>query len=129
MSRLPLMAATLLAALLLPAGANAFAQPTLTASTPAAGAKVTAVRGLSLHFSEALTTDGSSIDLVMTDMPGMAHHQPMKISGFTIRIAPDGKSLTATFPRALPAGSYELRWHITTTGKERAQGSYSFTVK
>lgn len=129
MSRLPLIAATLLAATLLPAGGMALAQPTLTTSTPAAGTTVKALRGLSLHFSEALIKDGSGLDLVMTDMPGMPHHQPMKISGFTTLIAPDGKSLTATFPRTLPTGSYELRWHIATAGKERAQGSYSFTVK
>jgi len=129
MSRIPLLAAPLLAALLHPFGGAALAQPGLTASTPAAGTTVTAVRSLSLRFSETLIEDGSGIDLVMTGMPGMAHHQPMKISGFATHLAPDGMGLAITLPRALPAGSYQLRWHVVTTGKERAQGDYSFTVK
>jgi len=107
----------------------AMAQPQLVSSTPAAKAAVSKPTRLSLTFSEKLVAGTSGFDLVMTGMPGMADHPPMPIKGFTASIGPDGKSLIATLPRALPAGSYDLNWHATGGDQGKAQGRYSFTVK
>lgn len=107
----------------------AMAQPQLVSSTPAAKAAVSKPTRLSLTFSEKLLAGASGFDLVMTGMPGMADHPPMPIKGFTASIGPDGKSLIATLPRALPGGSYDLSWHATGSDQSKAQGRYSFTVK
>ena len=35
----------------------------------------------------------------------------------------------ATVPRALPAGSYDLKWHIVGADQHKMEGGYSFKVK
>ena len=68
-------------------------------------------------------------ELVMTGMPGMANHAPMKITGFTAAIGPDRKTLTLLLRRALTAGSYRVTWHAVAADTHRVQGTFAFTVK
>ena len=84
---------------------------------------------LPLTFSEKLLAPLSGIDLTMTVMPGMADHAPMPIKGFRTAVDRDGKTLVVTLPRALPAGSYDLNWHIVGADQHKIAGKYSFSVK
>ena len=125
MRRLALLVAPALALLALPGAA--FAHPKLVSSTPAANTAVAKPTKLTLTFSEALVGPLSGIELVMTGMPGMANHAPMPIKGFAT--ATNGKVLTVTLPRALPAGSYQLKWHAVAGDQHRIEGQYSLTVR
>lgn len=127
MSRLPLTSALAsLAALALVVPGIAMAHPKLVSSSPAAGASVAKPTEITLNFSETLVGPLSGIELVMTGMPGMAGHKPMPISGFTTKA--EGKTLKIKLPRALPAGSYNLKWHAVAADQHRIQGSFDFKV-
>lgn len=114
-----------LAAAALPAAA--LAHPKLVSSTPAQNAAVSRPTSLSLTFSEALVAPLSGIELTMTAMPGMADHKPMPVKGFTTKV--NGKTMAATLPRALPIGTYLLKWHVVAADQHRIEGSYTFKVK
>jgi len=105
----------------------ALAHPKLVASSPAANATVSKPTSVSLTFSESLLAPMSGIELTMTAMPGMAAHSPMKVAGF--KTAVTGKTIVATLPRALPAGTYALKWHAVAADTHRIEGSYGFKVK
>lgn len=124
MTRYFLTAAAVLA-LALPGVASAHSK--LVSSTPAANATVAKPTKLSLTFSETFLAPMSGAELVMTGMPGMANHEPMPIKGFKTDV--NGKTMTLTFPRALPAGSYDLKWHIVGADQHKMEGGYSFKVK
>ena len=124
MTRYFLTAAAVLA-LALPGVASAHSK--LVSSTPAANATVAKPTKLSLTFSETFLAPMSSAELVMTGMPGMANHEPMPIKGFKTDV--NGKTMTLTVPRALPAGSYDLKWHIVGADQHKMEGGYSFKVK
>lgn len=125
MRRLALLAAPALALLALPG--TAFAHPKLLSANPAANTAVAKPTKLTLTFSEDLVGPLSGIELVMTGMPGMANHAPMPIKGF--KTAAAGKVLTVTLPRALPAGTYNLKWHAVAADQHRIEGQYAFTVR
>ncbi|BBD02175.1 copper resistance protein C [Sphingobium sp. YG1] len=95
---------------------------------PAADAVVTAPTKVQLAFSETLVAQFSGIDLTMTEMPGMKMG-PMKMNGVKAALAPDGKTLVATFAKPLSAGTYKVDYHIVSTDTHRVQGSYTFKVK
>lgn len=124
MTRYFLTAAAALA-LALPGVASAHSK--LVSSTPAANATVAKPTKLSLTFSETFLAPMSGAELVMTGMPGMVNHEPMPIKGFKTDV--NGKTMTLTFPRALPAGSYDLKWHIVGADQHKMEGGYSFKVK
>lgn len=113
-------------AFLLPA-APAAAHPRLVSATPAANASVARPNQIVLTFSEKLIAPLSGIELTMTAMPGMANHPRMPIRGFTTKI--EGKTLTAKLPRPLPAGTYELKWHVVAADQHRIENTYTFTVR
>ena len=113
------------AAFVMPAGAIAHVE--LVSSTPAASATVTKPTKLRLTFSETFLAPLSGAELTMTGMPGMSQHAPMPIKGFKTSV--EGKTMTLTLPRALPAGSYLLKWHLVGADQHKMEGSYSFTVK
>ena len=92
---------TSIAASALAAG-PAFAHAKLVSAAPAADAKASNVRTLSLNFSETLIEKMSGVEIVMTGMPGMTNHAPMKVSGFKTALTAD---------------------------THRIEGSYSFSVK
>ena len=121
-----LLTATLLLAV---APSAAMAHPKLLSSAPAANATVAKPTKLTLTFSEKLLAPLSGVDLVMTGMPGMADHAPMPIKGFKTAVEGDGKTMVVNLPRPLPAGSYDLNWHIVGADQHKIAGKYSFTVK
>lgn len=125
MRRLALFAASALALLALPGAA--VAHPKLVSASPAANTAVAKPTKLTLTFSENLVGPLSGIELVMTGMPGMANHAPMPIKGF--KSEAKGKVLTVTLPRALPAGTYNLKWHAVAGDQHRIEGQYAFTVR
>jgi len=129
MRRFTSIAASALAAAALFAAGPAFAHAKLVSAAPAADAKASNVRTLSLNFSETLIEKMSGVEIVMTGMPGMTNHAPMKVSGFKTALAGGGKAMTITLPRALPAGTYDVKWHAVTADTHRIEGSYSFSVK
>jgi methionine-rich copper-binding protein CopC len=107
----------------------ALAHPKLVSATPATGSTVSGPTQITLTFSETLMPQMSGLDLVMTAMPGMASHAPMKVAGFKTSVSQDGKSLVVALPRALPAGSYDAHWHVVSTDTHRVEGHLTFTVR
>jgi methionine-rich copper-binding protein CopC len=107
----------------------ALAHTKLVSSTPAANATVDKPGKIALMFNEKLMAKFAGAELTMTGMPGMADHQPMKITGFTTALGADGKTLTLLMKRALPSGSYELKWFAAGADAHRMEGSFPFTVK
>lgn len=125
MRRLPFMA--LAASALLASAMPAAAHTKLVSATPAANATVARPTQIVLTFSETLVGALSGIEVTMTAMPGMANHPRMPIRGFTTSVA--GKTLTAKLPRPLPAGTYELKWHVVSGDQHRMENTYTFTVR
>lgn len=121
------LTATLAALAALGLAAPVLAQPKLVSAAPAARATVAKPTVIKLSFSEPITGTLSGIELIMTGMPGMADHPPMPIRGF--KTAAAGKDLVITLPRALPAGTYSLKWHAAGADKQKATGFYTFTVR
>ncbi|MEI4506126.1 copper homeostasis periplasmic binding protein CopC [Sphingopyxis sp. CCNWLW253] len=115
-----------LALLLTPVAASAHAK--LVASTPAANATASKVTSVNLRFNEKLIASTVKAELVMTGMPGMANHAPMKIPA-TSSMGKDGKSLTLTAKRALVPGTYKVTWSAAGADTHRMGSEFSFTVK
>lgn len=109
--------------------APAFAHPKIVSAQPAEGASASNVAQISITFSEPLVAALSGMDVMMTGMPGMANHQPMKITGVKTSVAPDGVTLVAKLARALPAGTYTAAWHAVSTDTHRVAGKLTFSVK
>ena len=120
-------AAALIAAL--GTGNAALAHTKLVSSTPAANATVDKPGKIVLVFNEKLMAKFAGAELTMTGMPGMTDHQPMKMAGFTTALGADGKTLTLLMKRALPSGSYELKWFAAGADAHRMEGSFAFAVK
>lgn len=106
----------------------AYAHPRLATALPAANATVAAATKVQLAFTEPLIAQFSGVDLTMTEMPGMKMG-PMKINGVKATLAPDGKTLVATFAKPLSAGTYKVDYHVVSSDTHRIQGSYTFTVR
>ena len=129
MRKFPLSPLALLAAAALslsPAAAMAHAK--LVASTPAANAKVAKVTSVQLKFSEKLIASTVRAELVMTAMPGMADHPPMKIA-ISSAMGKDGRSMTLTPKRALVPGTYKVKWSAAGADTHRMGSEFDFTVK
>lgn len=102
----------------------------VASSTPAASATVSNVRTVSITFSEPFLPALSGLEIVMTGMPGMAgHHPAMKIAGVKVAPSADRKTLVATLPRPLAAGTYDVNWHAVGADTHRMTGTVSFTVR
>ena len=120
--------APIVAAALLVAPVAAYAHPKLVSATPAPNSVAAPTAQLKLVFSESLVAQFSGADLVMTEMPGMKMNAPMKMPA-KAALAADGKTLVVTLPRALPAGSYKLSYHVVSTDTHSVEGNYSFKIK
>lgn len=107
----------------------ALAQVTLVSSTPANNKAASKPMAVTLTFSDKIGANASSMDIVMLTMPGMKDHPPMKISGFTTSVSPDGKTLSAKLPRPLPLGTYVVNWKATGSDGAPASGKINFAVK
>jgi len=118
----------MLAATLALASSVAFAHPKLVSSTPADKAEVSAPQKIELLFSENLLTQFSGANLVMTGMPGMADHAPMKVAA-KISGSDDPKAMVITPARALSPGSYRVDWRAVSSDTHPITGNIAFTVK
>ena len=108
---------------------TAQAHTKLVASNPVANASVTKTNRISMSFNEKAMPAFSGADVVMTGMPGMANHKPMKLSGLKPSWSADGKTLTLTAGRAFPVGTYQVTWHAAGADTHRMQGNFTFSVK
>ena len=118
----------LLAASAILASSVAMAHPKLLSSTPADKAEVAAPANIELHFSETLVQEFSAANLLMTAMPGMASHSPMKMA-FKVTGGTDGKTMVITPTQTLTTGTYRVDWRAVSTDTHRVTGSISFEVK
>ncbi|EYS87866.1 copper resistance protein CopC [Cupriavidus sp. SK-4] len=119
---------TLLAATAALASSIAFAHPKLVSSTPADKAEVAAPQKIELQFSENLVTQFSGANLVMTGMPGMADHAPMKMAA-KVSGSDDPKAMVITPAQPLPPGSYRVDWRAVSSDTHPVNGKIAFTVK
>nr|WP_294809540.1 copper homeostasis periplasmic binding protein CopC [uncultured Sphingomonas sp.] len=106
----------------------AFAHPKLVSATPAPDAATAPTARLQLVFSERLVAQFSGAELVMTEMPGMTMHGPMRMAA-KASVAEDGKTLALTLAKPLPKGGYRVDWHVVSADTHRVQGNYSFKVQ
>lgn len=104
------------------------AQVKLAASTPKQGAKAQGTKVVTLTFSEKVNPAKASAAIVMTAMPGMKDHPEMLIRNFTPSWSADGKTMTLTLRKPLPAGTYDLRWQAAGADGRVMTGKVSFDV-
>lgn len=119
------VAAALMALSTVPA---AHARVAISSAAPAANSSVSKVTSVSMQFSQPVSASSVKAELIMTAMPGMANHPPMKMQA-TSALARDGKKLTLTPRRVLVKGSYRVTWTATEVGGQTTTGHYSFHVK
>lgn len=122
------IARPLLAAAMLVASAAALAHPKLVSSTPAEGAEGPAPQKIDLQFSETLTRQFSGANLVMTGMPGMSDHPPMKIAA-AVSGSDDPKTMVITPKSPLVPGSYRVEWRAVSADTHPVSGAVNFKVK
>ncbi|WP_033075437.1 copper resistance protein CopC [Sphingopyxis sp. MWB1] len=121
-----LFTAMAIASLLFAPGAQAHVS--LAASTPAAGASVGKVTQVQLRFSDVIAPASARAEVVMTAMPGMTDHPPMKMP-LTSAIGKDGRSMTLTMKRALVPGTYQVKWTAAGSDGHKRTGAFDFKVK
>ena len=114
------------ALLLAPVAAGAHTK--LVGSTPAANSTVSKVIKIDLKFNEKVIASTVKTELVMTGMPGMANHAPMKIP-YSSAMGKDGKSMTLMAKRPLTPGTYKVKWSAAGADTHRMGSEFSFTVK
>lgn len=108
--------------------ATVSAHTKLVSSTPAANTTASKVTSVNLVFSEKIMASTLKTELVMTGMPGMANHAPMKIAT-TSHMGKDGKSVMLMAKRALTPGTYKVTWSAAGADTHRMGSEFSFTVK
>lgn len=112
----------------LTAATTADARLAISSARPAANSTASKVTSVTMQFNEAVTPASVKSELIMTAMPGMSNHPPMKMQA-TSALGRDGKSLTLTLRRALVPGTYKVSWTAATRAGQSTSGHYSFTVK
>ncbi len=117
----------LVAALLINGAAQA--HPRLVGTSPRANGAASAINRVSLTFSERLLGPMSGGDIMMTGHPGVPHHPPTKISGFTPSLGADGKTLQLVSRRPLAKGTYQVKWHAVAADTHRVAGAFAFQVR
>ncbi len=113
---------------LLLAPSIALAHTKLVGSTPSANATVSKVTSINLRFNEKVVASTMKVELVMTGMPGMANHAPMKIPASSM-MGKDGKSMMLMVKRALVPGTYKVKWSAAGADTHRMGSEFNFTVK
>lgn len=124
--RIPAFLAAIALSSVAPAALLAHVQ--LSASTPAANAEAKAPKSVTLTFSLPVDQATAAASIVMTAMPGMDNHGEMMIRNFTPGWSADGKTLTLTLKKPLPAGSYEVRWQAAAADGHAMSGVVAFAV-
>ncbi|QJU58561.1 hypothetical protein HL653_13020 [Sphingomonas sp. AP4-R1] len=108
----------------------AIGQPSLTGSNPSAGSTTPRTDRLRLLFSEPIDARASTVQLVMTDMPGMPHHGAMRMAAIDVKPGKDGRSLDIGAKAPFPAGTYRLDWTIASKAdRSRASGQLTFSLE
>lgn len=110
------------------AATAALAHPSLIDSTPKDNSEGPAPAKIELRFSEKLTRQFSKANLVMTKMPGMASHGPMKMAA-KVGMADDPKVMVLTPNQALAPGKYSVEWRAVSADTHPVNGKITFTVK
>lgn len=128
--RRPALAFTLAGLALASIPGMAFAHAKLVSSTPAANATVSKanVKSINLIFNEKIIASTMKTELLMTGMPGMKDHAPMKIA-FSSMMGKDGKSMMLMPKTALVPGIYKVTWSAAGADTHRMGSEFSFTVK
>lgn len=128
--RRPALAFTLAGLALASIPGMAFAHAKLVSSTPAANATVSKanVKSINLIFNEKIIASTMKTELLMTGMPGMKDHAPMKIA-FSSMMGKDGKSIMLMPKTALVPGTYKVTWSAAGADTHRMGSEFSFTVK
>lgn len=128
--RRPALAFTLAGLALASIPGMAFAHAKLVSSTPAANATVSKanVKSINLIFKEKIIASTMKTELLMTGMPGMKDHAPMKIA-FSSMMGKDGKSMMLMPKTALVPGTYKVTWSAAGADTHRMGSEFSFTVK
>ncbi|MEY4999766.1 copper homeostasis periplasmic binding protein CopC [Novosphingobium sp. TH158] len=128
--RRPALAFTLAGLALASIPGMAFAHAKLVSSTPAANATVSKanVKSINLIFNEKIIASTMKTELLMTGMPGMKDHAPMKIA-FSSMMGKDGKSMMLMPKTALVPGTYKVTWSAAGADTHRMGSEFSFTVK
>lgn len=98
----------------------AWAHAHLKTAAPAANSMVSTPASLNLTFSEALDVKFSGIKL------RNAAKQDIVLGEATLANA--GKTLTVKPAQPLPAGAYQLEWHVLSVDGHKTKGAYSFSV-
>lgn len=124
----PITARVLVAAAALVASAAAFAHPKLVSSTPADQAEVAAPARIELQFSENLVKQFSGANLLMTGMPGMADHSPMKMAA-AVSGGDDPKTMVIVPKSPLVPGTYRVEWRAVSSDTHPVNGTITFKVK
>jgi copper resistance protein C len=106
----------------------AAAHPKLVAAQPAPNGITAPVSRLQLKFSERLIARFSRAELVMTNMPGMKAHGPVRVPA-KAAVAPDGVTLVLSTAKPLGRGTYRIDWHVVSGDTHRVNGGYSFRVQ
>lgn len=119
---------SLAAAALVAIPGAAVAHVKLVGSTPTANATVSKPVRIALKFNEKLMAPTVKTEVVMTGMPGMKDHPPMKIA-HTSQMGKDGMSMTLMLKKALVPGSYSVKWSAAGADTHRMGSEFSFTVK
>lgn len=122
------MVAALVALHTLAVPVAAFAHPEIVSATPAANATVASTTTIRLTFNERVMPKLSNATLTMVGMPGMPGHV-MTMTGVTSAVSRDGKSITLTSAKPLPAGSYRVDWAIAGADTHRISGKHLFSVR
>jgi methionine-rich copper-binding protein CopC len=126
--RKTLVALSLAAASIVSMPGAALAHTRLVSSSPAANTTVARVPSIRLTFNERVIASTVKTELLMTGMPGMRDHAPMKIA-FRSALASDGKSMTLTPRTPLTPGTYKVTWSAAGADTHRMGSEFSFTVK
>lgn len=109
--------------------ASVLAHTKVVASIPAQGTTVSAVRNISMTFSEALLVPTVGVSIVMTAMPGMPDHGEMQIRNFTQSWSDGNRKLVLKLKKPLVIGTYDVRWQAAGADGHRMKGKVSFVVK
>ncbi|MEH6702763.1 MULTISPECIES: copper resistance protein CopC [unclassified Parasphingorhabdus] len=105
-----------------------FAHLSLVTAKPAANATITPTKRIDLVFDEKIMPANTRTQLMMTSMPGMACHAPMKMP-ISVMMGKDGKSVMVMMTKPLTSGGYELRSMASGDDNEVISGKYAFQVK
>jgi methionine-rich copper-binding protein CopC len=99
---------------------SAWAHAHLQTASPAANSVVSTPASLSLSFSEALDVKFSGVKL--------SNAEKQDITLGDAALSNGGKTLVVKPAQPLPAGSYQLEWHVLSVDGHKTKGSYHFSV-